>query len=172
MARVPEVRVCRGDVMRVLYAPPGPFFARRSLVTVPDACTKTAFDVHTANGWVAVSAPRLTARVSADTGQVVFLDAAGRTLLAEKKGGGKSLTAAEVMGEKTVHVQAESEPAEGEALYGLGAHQNALMDRPVPVRYISAASAFSSPRSIAASACRLVWSRPAVTTASTRPAFR
>ena len=30
-----EVRACREDVFRVVYAPAGPFFARQSLVTVP-----------------------------------------------------------------------------------------------------------------------------------------
>ena len=30
-----EVRACREDIVRVLFAPPGAFFARRSLATVP-----------------------------------------------------------------------------------------------------------------------------------------
>jgi alpha-D-xyloside xylohydrolase len=59
---------------------------------------------------------------------VTFVDRDGRTLLQEKKGGGKSLFPARVMGESTFHVQAEFEPSPGEALYGLGAHQNGLMD--------------------------------------------
>ena len=59
---------------------------------------------------------------------MTFLDRAGRLLLAEKKGGGRSLVPAQVMGEATFHVQAEFEPAAGEALYGLGAHQNGLMN--------------------------------------------
>src|SRR5512145_507879 len=42
-----EVRVCRDDIVRVLYAPPGAFFARKSIVTVADACASTAFDVKT-----------------------------------------------------------------------------------------------------------------------------
>ena len=45
----------------------------------------------------------------------------------EKRDGGKSILPAQVMGESTFHVQAEFEPAPGEALYGLGAHQNGLM---------------------------------------------
>ena len=39
--------------------------------------------------------------------------AQGRTLLAEKTGGGKTLTPAQVMGETTFHVQAEFEPQAG-----------------------------------------------------------
>ena len=54
-------------------------------------------------------------------------DAQGRVLLAERTGGGRTLVPAEVMGESTFHVQAQFEPAAGEGLYGLGAHQNGLM---------------------------------------------
>jgi len=119
-----EVRACRDDVIRVVFAPPGPFFARTSLVTVPTACVPTTIGVKEEAGSVSVSTRRLTARVALPGGAVTFEDAQGRPLLAEKKGGGKTIDPAEVMGEKTAHVQAEFEPAAGEAFYGLGAHQN------------------------------------------------
>ena len=37
-----EVRACRDDIVRVLDAPPGPFFARESLVTVPGGLSDDA----------------------------------------------------------------------------------------------------------------------------------
>jgi len=123
-----EVRVCREDVVRVLYAPPGRFFARESLITVPGACRPTPFELKTEDDGVAVTTSRLTVRVALPGGAVTFLDGQGLPLLAEKEGGGKSLRAAEVMGESTFHVQAEFEPTTGEAFYGLGAHQNGLMN--------------------------------------------
>jgi alpha-D-xyloside xylohydrolase len=122
-----EVRVCRDDIVRVVYAPRGSFFSRRSLAIVAGACRPSAFEVQTGGDAVAVTTMRLTARVALPGGAVTFLDREGRTLLAEKKGGGKSLLPAEVMGESTHHVQAEFEPA-AEAFYGLGAHQHGLMD--------------------------------------------
>jgi alpha-D-xyloside xylohydrolase len=123
-----ELRVCRDDIVRVMFAPPGKFFARESIAVVKDACEATPFDVKTANSAVAVTTKRLTARVALASGVVTFLDQQGRPLLAEKKTGGKTLAAAEVMGESTYHVQAEFEPAAGEGFYGLGAHQNGLMN--------------------------------------------
>jgi alpha-D-xyloside xylohydrolase len=123
-----EVRACRDDVVRVVFAPPGPFFARRSLTTVPGACRPTEVEVQTGDDAVAVITPRLSARIALPSGAVTFLDREGRTLLAERKGGGKSIVPAEVMGESTAHVQEEFEPAASEAFYGLGAHQNGLMD--------------------------------------------
>src|SRR5262245_65428136 len=67
-----ELRVCRRDVVRVLYAPPGPFFARQSIVTVPDACEATPFEVQAGPDAVAISTPRLTARVALPGGGVSF----------------------------------------------------------------------------------------------------
>jgi alpha-D-xyloside xylohydrolase len=112
----------------VVYGPPGAFFSRTSLMTVSGGCAKTPFEVKESVTGVAVATSRLTARVSLPSGEVSFLDREGRVLLAEKMGGGKSLVAAQVMGESTSHVQAEFEPATGEALYGLGAHQNGWMN--------------------------------------------
>ena len=123
-----EVRVCRDEIVRVLFAPPGKFFARSSIAVVPDACQPTAFTLTTRSDSVAVVTRRMTARVALPGGAVTFLDHEGKTLLAEKKGGGKTLSAADVMGESTYHVRAEFEPAVGEAFYGLGAHQNGLMN--------------------------------------------
>jgi len=77
---------------------------------------------------VEVTTKRLVARIALPGGGVTFLDRAGRTLLAEKSGGGKSMVPAEVMGESTYHVQAEFEPAAGEAFYGLGAPQHGFMN--------------------------------------------
>ncbi|HSD65333.1 MAG TPA: TIM-barrel domain-containing protein, partial [Vicinamibacteria bacterium] len=122
-----EVRVCRDDVVRVVYATPGPFFSRKSLVTVDGACRPTPFEVRAVADAVTVATKRLAARIARSSGAVTFLDSEGRTLLQEKVGGGKALLPARVMGESTFHVQAEFEPGAGEALYGLGAHQNGLM---------------------------------------------
>ena len=129
-----ELRVCRDDIVRVVYAPKGAFFARETMTVVKGACLPTEFEVQTGDGSAAVTTRKLTARVALPSGAVTFLDRHGRTLLAEKTGGGKTLTAATVMGESTSHVQAEFEPSAGEALYGLGAHQNGFMNYAGPRR--------------------------------------
>jgi alpha-D-xyloside xylohydrolase len=122
-----ELRVCRDDIVRVLDAPPGAFFARPPFTTVADACQPTRFEVQAGTGAVTLTTARLAARVTLPGGAVTFRDPEGRTLLAEKTGGGRSMTPAQVMGESTFHVQAEFEPQPGEGYYGLGAHQHGWM---------------------------------------------
>jgi alpha-D-xyloside xylohydrolase len=123
-----EVRVCRDDAIRVLYSEDADFFDRDTLMTDGQPCRATSFELQTGTDAVAVSTARLTARIALPDGAITFRDAQGRTLLAEKGGGGKSLTPATVQGESTFHVQAEFEPAEGEAFYGLGQHQHGWLN--------------------------------------------
>jgi len=127
-ARRLELRACRDDVVRVLDARPGSFFSRQSISTVAGACQPTAFDVRTLADGFELATRRLVVRVTLPEGRLSFRDAEGRVLLAEKEGVARRIEPAEVMGEQTSHVQAEFEPASGESFYGLGAHQNGLMD--------------------------------------------
>ena len=62
------------------------------------------------------------------TGEVAFEDEAGRPLLRERAGGGKTFTPVKIFGETTLMVRQEFEGAEGESLYGLGQHQDRLLD--------------------------------------------
>jgi len=123
-----QLRACREGVVRVLYAPPGDFFQRDTLMTVDSACRPTEWELQSGLDSVAITTSRLTARVALASGAVTFFDRDGRPLLAEKQGGGKTLKPATVMGEETFHVQAEFEPRAGEAFYGLGQHQNGLFN--------------------------------------------
>ena len=127
-ARRLELRACRDDVVRVLDAAPGAFFGRQSLMTVAGACQQTALEVKPRPDGFELSTKRLVVRVAMPEGRLSFRDHEGRILIAEKEGGGRSIEPAEVMGEKTAHVQAAFEPNAEESFYGLGAHQNGLMD--------------------------------------------
>jgi alpha-D-xyloside xylohydrolase len=66
-------------------------------------------------------------RVDLATGAVSFLDASGKPVLAEKAGG-RTLTPAEVQGEKAFHISQQWEPNADESLYGLGQRQIGILD--------------------------------------------
>ncbi len=80
------------------------------------------------DGLVEISTAKLLMRVNPKDGAVTWYDAAGTLLLKERSGGGKVLNAAEVMGEKTWHIQQLFDSPTDEAFYGLGTHQNAVMN--------------------------------------------
>ena len=96
---------------RVLLGPRSP--ANWTLSTAPNVAT--------------LITTKLKARVNLTTGTITFLDSNGRTILAEQ-GNGRSITPAEVQGEKTFHVRQQWQLNPDESLYGLGQRQMGMLD--------------------------------------------
>ena len=123
-----RLRVLSENAIRVVAWPAGsPEPSRASLAVIAAAAT-SGFETREEAGAAVLRTPRLTARVSLGTGEVAFEDEAGRPLLREKAGGGKTFTPVKIFGEATLMVRQELEGAEGESLYGLGQHQDRLLD--------------------------------------------
>lgn len=141
-----RLRVCSQRMIRVTFAPDPGFFERDTLMIDGSPCVATPWQLEPADGGsgdggaeegrsgeghsgataVTLSTAALRARVDPKDGAVTFLDRDGRVLLAEAPGG-KTLEPATVQGERTFHVRARFAPADGEAFYGLGQHQDGLM---------------------------------------------
>ena len=75
-----------------------------------------------------VSTKRVRARVALATGQVSFKDASGRDLLSERADGGKAFKQVTAHGETTYQVSQAFDTGADEGLYGLGQHQDRLLD--------------------------------------------
>src|SRR5688572_12241321 len=58
-----EVRVCRDDIVRVVEAPPGRFFARESLAVAAGACRPTAFELQAGADALVLVGARLITRI-------------------------------------------------------------------------------------------------------------
>jgi alpha-D-xyloside xylohydrolase len=122
-----KIQVCTDDIVRVAFANDPAFFARATLMTAPKRCGGATVRTSTAAGETTVTTSKLTVRVDA-AGAVSFLDHSGQTLLAERPGGGRTMTAATVLGEATNHVRQEWSADATESLYGLGQHQQGILD--------------------------------------------
>jgi len=122
-----NIEVVAADVIRVAFAPDSAFFARRSLAAGERARERVRWRVVRGGGETRIETGRLSVRVSRATGAVAFYDAAGRRIVAEMPGG-RELTPAEVLGERTYHVRQVWQAERGEALYGLGQRQEGLTD--------------------------------------------
>jgi alpha-D-xyloside xylohydrolase len=122
-----RVEVCADDIVRVAFAKDDAFFARPSLMAAPKRCTASAWKLTKTDKTATIATPKLRVDVDLTSGAVSFRDAAGRQIVAERPGG-RSMVPATVMGEATHHVRQQWEPHEGERLYGLGQHQQGLLD--------------------------------------------
>jgi alpha-D-xyloside xylohydrolase len=123
-----RIQVCSEEIIRVLAAPEKSFSNRLSLMVERTNWGHVPFSVKENNELIEISTSKTTVKVNFKTGAVAFFDAYGQLLLQERVEGGKIITSADVFGEKTSHVQQIFNSPENEAFYGLGGHQNAIMN--------------------------------------------
>jgi alpha-D-xyloside xylohydrolase len=121
------IEVCADDIIRLVFSPEGEFLARPSLMAAPRRCGAARWQMTREAGAATITTAKLKVRVDLATGAVSFRDLAGRSILDERPGG-RTLTGATVMGEKTFHVRQQWEPHADETLHGLGQHQQELID--------------------------------------------
>ena len=121
-AKKVRIEVMGEKLMHVSATPEKKFADTKSLVIVPRG-EKTPFQVEDLGETVAVKTSALTATVNKATGQVIFIDATGKQLLAEEEGG-RTFQPFEADGKQAYSVRQIFQSAgDDEALYGLGQHQ-------------------------------------------------
>jgi alpha-D-xyloside xylohydrolase len=115
-------------IIRVLYLPKGATQRppESLAVIVPPAPGHWTYRASSAA--IVVSTPLLRARVDRKTGALTFLDSSGRQFLSEVRAGGKWMTPTRFKGVATCQVHQEFVLPADEALYGLGQHQQGVMN--------------------------------------------
>ena len=122
-----DVTVRTPDVFHVMYAADKAFFDHKSVSALPATSPPPKWDLVIDGAAATISTERLEARIGLKTGEICFLDAAGKLILMEK-GDGRTVEPAEVQGEKTFHVRQRWEADPDESLYGLGELQLGFTD--------------------------------------------
>ncbi|HEY2433258.1 MAG TPA: TIM-barrel domain-containing protein [Vicinamibacterales bacterium] len=113
-------------IVRVTFAKRPDFRADDMVVVGPKGAApvwKTASSAST----VTLTTARLRVTIARADGAVAFADASGHPILAEAADGHR-LTAAEVQGEQTFHVQQVWKANDDESIYGLGQRQEGKLD--------------------------------------------
>jgi len=123
-----KIQICTDQIIRIMASPEKSFSSRPSLMVAQTAWKPVPWTMKEDGPWTELSTAAVTVRVNSTTGEISFLDSKGQVLLKEMDGGGKVITPAEVMEEKTFHIQQLFNSPDDEAFYGLGGHQNALMN--------------------------------------------
>jgi len=145
-------------IVRVRYALSNEFSAKESLMIQPTTLTPVEFQVHETTKALIFSIPQLSIRIDKQTAAFTYVDSSGRLLAKEPARGGKTLTPVNVVktifdesaaaqsrqsmdGERSevpnfrqvidrqaYHTKLEFEWAAGEALYGLGSHEEGMLN--------------------------------------------
>ena len=126
--RLLKIQICSDEIIRVIASSVDSFSTRASLMVNKTNWEHVNWSIKEEGSIVKISTSKITVAVDSISGKLEFFDNNNNLLLNEKNGGGKIITPAEIMGEQTYHIQQLFEPSEGEAFYGLGQHQNGVMN--------------------------------------------
>ena len=124
-----RLEVVSDNIIRVLSNPQGePSLQTASLIITshPDSANK--WDIAQNDSEVVLITRLLKATVNLSTGAVRFADAAGHHITSEKAIGGRSFEPAIFEGTPLWHIRQTFETQPDEALYGLGQHQDGLVN--------------------------------------------
>ncbi|HEY6901228.1 MAG TPA: TIM-barrel domain-containing protein, partial [Puia sp.] len=121
--------VVTDNIIRVLSSPEGEVFRQsESLITTYKTDSSVHWDVSQNDSEVVLKTRLLAATVRLSTGVVRFADLSGRVIVAEKAVGGRSFEPAVFDGKPLWHIRQTWQTMPGEALYGLGQHQDGLVN--------------------------------------------
>jgi alpha-D-xyloside xylohydrolase len=121
-----NLQVIDDNIIRVVFAKDPSFFTRKTIDVIATGKTVPWTVAETPQS-VALATANVKVMVDRKTGQVSFLDVAGRPILAEVANG-RVIEPAEVQGEKTFHVRQQWQANADESLYGLGQQQLGMLD--------------------------------------------
>ncbi|HEV2480463.1 MAG TPA: TIM-barrel domain-containing protein [Puia sp.] len=124
-----RLAVIADNIIRVLSSPQGePSLQTASLITTyrPDSITK--WNISQNDSEAILTTRLLKATVNLSTGAVRFADANGLPIAAEKEANGRSFEPAVFEGQPLWHIHQTFETQPDEALYGLGQHQDGLVN--------------------------------------------
>ena len=126
--RLIKIEVCNDNIIRIIASPADTFSTRKSLMVNKTDWKPVKWSVKEEGNLIKISTANVIVTIDSATGRIAFYNSENHLLLEEKAGGGKIISTAEVMGEKTYHIQQLFEPSNDEAYYGLGQHQNGIMN--------------------------------------------
>ncbi len=123
-----RLQVCQDDIIRVTYTPGSSFPAKTSL-SVNKVWPTPSFCVTYAAPTLTVTTDRMKAKVNTNTGSITYTDLNDAVVLAEDATRSKIVTGVTVEGVGTNRIETIFASPTSEALFGLGQHQDNVMNR-------------------------------------------
>jgi alpha-D-xyloside xylohydrolase len=157
-----RAEICSDVVVHILANATGAPI--RSLVpSVVRPCTGAQFTRSSDASHVYLRTTKLKVDISRDTGTVRFLTADGQTVLSEQPNHGRILAGAGVQPWRD-EIRQEFMLSPGEAIYGLGQHQEGFLDvRDIPIRLLQANTNIAVPFLLSTKGYGLLWNNAALT---------
>lgn len=122
-----RLMVCTDRIVRVIYDPNSKFPERKSLVVEKD-WESVPFEVSSNKKEIKISTAKLYVTINKRNGALSFFDKSGELILKEDHKEPRIMKPVTVMGESTYHGQQNFKLSINEGIYGLGQHQEGIMN--------------------------------------------
>ncbi len=158
-----RVVVYADRVIRILFSPVGDNPQHESLAVIHGP-EKVAWHVNTTAEHIAITAKHITALINRNTSAVEFLDANGRTFLAEQAGG-RSMLPVKFKDVATYRVRQKFALQPGEAIFGLGEHPEGVANNRGQIVHLAQRNPthIAIPVLMSSMGYGLFWDNPAMT---------
>jgi alpha-D-xyloside xylohydrolase len=123
-----RLQVCQEDIIRVQYTTNASLPAKTSL-SVNKVWDIPSFSVTDNAGIVTITTSRMKAKVNKSNGSISYTDLDDNVILSEDSTNSKTVTAVTVEGVSTNKIETLFNSPADEALFGLGQHQDNVMNR-------------------------------------------
>ena len=158
-----RVEVCSDSVIHIVAGPTANHPTKPIVPTVIRPCSGAKFTIASDALHESLVTARVKVEVDKQTGAVRFLTVGGDAILSEQPQSGRTVPAAEA-GASGDGVGQGFLLSPGEALYGLGQHQEGFFNlRDIPVQLLQANSNIAIPFLISSNGYGLLWNNPALT---------
>jgi len=122
-----KLQVITDKIIRVCVSPEKAFKNSKSLIVLNDIQGKAKWNATEANGEVVLKTAEINAAITLSNGQLKFTDKAGKPILTEK-GNGRRFEEDTYDGDVFYKLSQTFVSPEDEAFYGLGQHQDGIMN--------------------------------------------
>ncbi len=126
--RLVKLQAITDKIIRVTASPVDSFMMEKSLMIEDKKRPPVKFEVKESGNIVELYTQYIHAKVLLSTGEVSFQDKNGQPVLQESRGGGKFFKGNIVDGGQSYEVSQSFQSTGDEAFYGLGQHQNGVMN--------------------------------------------
>jgi alpha-D-xyloside xylohydrolase len=120
-----QLYVVSSKIIRVRFYSDDIKNEKQSLVVINSKLLDSAWDVIQKDEVIELNTASLKIKVDIKNGNIIFEDSSGNVLLSEKE---RSITPSVVLGENTYNIQQTFHLSKEEAIYGLGQHQDSVMN--------------------------------------------
>ncbi|MDE3144261.1 MAG: DUF4968 domain-containing protein [Bacteroidota bacterium] len=123
-----KIQVISDNIIRIVASPTDTFSTQKSLMIDDKQWNEVKWFVKETSEKITVGTSQINAIVSVSNGKIVFTDKNGNILLAEKDKGAKKFNLFVAEGQPLFHIKQTFASNNDDAFYGLGQHQNGLMN--------------------------------------------